>query len=71
MCPHNDACLFFLLKGLGGGGSGVGSWAGMGLINYNGMDCEFFTLVLCLNCANLHVCTVLQLVVNKYYIYIS
>ena len=28
----------FSLKGLGG----VGSWAGMGLINYNGMDCELF-----------------------------
>ena len=31
-----------LLKGLGGGGSGLGSWAGMGLIDYNGMDCELF-----------------------------
>ena len=28
----------FSLKGLGG----VGSWADMGLINYNGMDCELF-----------------------------
>ena len=27
-----------------GSGSGVGSWAGMGLINYNGMDCEIFPL---------------------------
>ena len=34
----------FLLKGLGGGGDGVGSWAGMGLINYDGIDCEFFPL---------------------------
>ena len=32
----------FSLKWLGGGGSGVGSWAGMGLINYKGSDCELF-----------------------------
>ena len=32
----------FSLKGLGGGGSGVGFWAGVGLINYKGLDCELF-----------------------------
>ena len=44
MCPHIDACLFFSNRNWLGGGSGVGSWALMGLINYNGMDCEFFPL---------------------------
>ena len=50
-----DKKVRFLLKGLGGGWGWVGSWAGMGLINYDGTDCEVFSLVLCLNCANLHV----------------
>ena len=47
------------------------SWAGMGLINYNGMDCEFFwfySLVLCLNCANLHVPCCNWLRINTIYI---
>ena len=39
-----DKKIRFLLKGLGGGGDGVGSRAGMGLINYDGIDCEFFPL---------------------------
>ena len=61
MCPHIDACVMFgkksvfLLKGLGRGWGGVRSWAGMGLINYGGIDCAFFSLVLCFNCAKLHV----------------
>ena len=38
-----------------GDGVGVGSWAGMGLINYDWIDYEFISLVLCLNCANMHV----------------
>ena len=42
LCVHILMLVCFLLKGLGGGGSGVGSWAGIGLIIYNGMDCELF-----------------------------
>ena len=51
-----------------GGRGGVGSWAGMGLINYDGIDCEFFSLVLCLNCANLHVPCCNWLRINTIYI---
>ena len=46
MCPHIDGCVMFGLKktfftkGIGRGES----WAGMGLINYYGMDVEFFPL---------------------------
>ena len=58
-------CLFFFTKGIGWGG--VLGWHG--LINYNGMDCEFvFFLVLCLNCANLHVPCCNWLRINTIYI---
>ena len=44
-------------------------WAGMGLINYKGLDCEiFFPCTLPQLCQS--ACTVLQLVANKYFIYI-
>ena len=46
----------------------MGSWAGMGLINYDGIDCEYFFLVLCLNCANLHVPCCNWLPINTIYI---
>ena len=53
----------FILKGLGGGGGGVGSWVGMGLINYDGMDCEFFP------CTLPQLWYMLYLFANIYYIY--
>ena len=54
------------------GGSGViEKWAGMGLINYDGIDCEFFCLVLCINCANLHVPCYNWFRINTRYIFSS
>ena len=63
MCPPIDGCL--LLKGLGGGGGGVLGWYGF---DYDGIDCEYFFLVLCLNCANLHVPCWNWLRINTIYI---